>query len=87
MRACGTGLFFIAVLYAAEKRVLADAAAMDDMVQLQRNNESGGKRGDRRVSTINGQEGEEAQALWVLSCADDDAGIVSRLPGGLEERR
>lgn len=55
-------LVFIAVLCVAEKRVLADAAIMD--VQLQRNSESGGNRGDRRASTIDGQEEEEAQALW-----------------------
>ena len=67
----------------AEKRFLADAASMDNIVQLQRKTESGVKRDKKRASKMDWRE-EEAQAFWGMLDADDDAGIVSQSSGGLQ---
>ena len=77
-------LFCTAVLHAAEKRFLADAAITDNMVQLQRK-EKGEKKGTSRTGKVDGRrgkEGEEVQRLWGMLYADD-AGIVSRSSKGL----
>eukprot|EP00904_Undaria_pinnatifida_P002098 jgi/Undpi1/1188/HiC_scaffold_10.g04650.m1 len=61
------GMFFTAVLRVAEKCFLADAAITDDMVQLQRNNERGEKRGTSRTGKADGRRGKEedgVQRLW-----------------------
>ena len=59
-------MFFTAVLCGAEKRFLADAA-ITDMVQLQRNNERGEKKGTSRTGKADGRRGkeeDEVQRLW-----------------------
>ena len=74
---------FTAVLRVTEQRFLADAAIMGNMVRLQRKKEKGSRR---RASHRRGgkkKEEEEAQKFWGMLYADD-AGIVSRSPGGLE---
>ena len=77
-------MFFTAVLRVAEKRLLADAAIMDNMVQLQRK-EKGDKEGTPRTGEIDGRggKGEEGVQRWDMLYAED-AGIVSRSPKGLE---
>ena len=78
-------MIFTAVLRVAEKRFLADAAITDNMVQLQRK-EKGKKKGNSRTGKVDGrrgEEGEEAQRLWGMLCADG-AGNVSRSSEGLE---
>ena len=72
-------MFFTAVLRVAEKRFLADAAIMDNMVQLQRK-EKGEKKDTSRKGKVDrrrGKEGKEVQRLWGMLYAND-AGIVSR---------
>ena len=58
-------MFFTAVLRVAEKRFPADAAMMDDMVQLQRK-EKGEKKGTSRTGKVDGRRGKEGdvQRLW-----------------------
>ena len=72
-------IFFTAVLRVAEERSLADAAIMDNMVQLQPKKEKGEKNGTSQTGKIYGhggqEEQEEAQRLWGMLYADD-AGIV-----------
>ena len=78
--------FYTAVLRVAEKRFLADASITDNMVQLQRKKKKGEKKGTSRTGKIDGRrkKGEDVQRfLWVILHADD-AGIISRLPEGLE---
>ena len=77
----------------AEKQFLADAAIVDNMVQLQRKKEEGEKKGKPRSGNVDRRGGEEeeeeeeeedaALRLWRMLYADG-AGIVSRLSGGLE---
>ena len=69
----------------AEKRLTADAVIMDSMVQLKERRRVGEKkRGRVRAGRVEGQrKEEEAQTLWGM-LYDDDAGIVSRSPEGLE---
>ena len=60
-------MFFTAVLRVAEKRFLADAAAMDSMVQLQRKKEKREKKSKPRAAKVDGRgegEEEEAKRLW-----------------------
>lgn len=76
-------LFLTAVLHVAEKLVLAGAAVMDNMVQLQRSKENGGKRDKPRTGNVVGQEKEGAQMSWGTLYAGD-ACILSRSPGGLQ---
>ena len=72
------------VLLVAEKHIIADAAIMDSIVQLQRKEEKGETRGKTRVGNVDEQgKEEEAQMLRGMLNADD-AGIVWRSPGGLE---
>ena len=71
----------------ADKCFLADAAIMDNMMQLQRKEKVKGKKGKPRAGKVDGREGEgeeeeEAQRLWGMMYAYD-AGIVSRSPTGL----
>ena len=47
-------MFFTAVLSVAEKRFLADAAIMDNMVQLQRKKKKGEKKGTSRTGKVDG---------------------------------
>ena len=80
-------MFFTAVLRVAEKRFLADAAITDNMVQLQRNQDKGEKKGISRTGKVDrrrGKEEEEVQILWGMLYADD-ASIVSRSSEGLEK--
>ena len=70
-------MFFTAVLRVAEKRFLADAAIMDNMVQLQLKEKSE-KKGTSRTGKVDGRrgkKGEVVQRLWGMLYADD-AGIV-----------
>ena len=77
--------FLTAVLRVAEKRVTADAVIMDRMVQFQRKEKGGKKKGRARPGRVDGQrKKEEAQTLWRMLYADD-AGIVSRSTEGLEK--
>ena len=76
--------FSTAVLRVDEERFLADAAIMDSMVQLQP--KKGEKKGKPRAGKVDGRRKEEeeaAQELWGMLYADD-AGIISRSPGGLD---
>ena len=78
-------MFFTAVLRVAEKRLPADTAITDNMVQLQ-GKEKGEKEGTSRTGKVDGRrrkEGEEVQRLWGM-LNSDDAGIVSRSSQGLE---
>ena len=62
----------------AEKRFFADAAITDNIVQLQRKKEKGGKKGTPRTGKVDGRRGteeEEVQRLWGMLYADD-AGTV-----------
>ena len=71
-------MFFTAVLRVVEKRVLADAAVMDNMVQLERKKDKGEKKGNPRARKVHGREKEEeevTQELWGMLYADY-AGIV-----------
>ena len=52
---------FFKVLRMAEKRFLADAAITDSMVQLQRKNEKGEKKGTLRTGNVNGRKGGGAE--------------------------
>ena len=76
-------IFFTAVLRVlrvAEKRFITadDAIITDSMVQPQRKEKGGEKRGRARAGRVDGQRKEEAaQTLWGMLYADD-AGIVSR---------
>ena len=74
------------MLLVAEKRLTADAVIMDSMVQLKERRRVGEKkRGRVRAGRVEGQrKEEEAQTLWGM-LYDDDAGIVSRSPEGLEK--
>ena len=69
------------------ERFLADAAITDNMVQLQRKEEKGEKKGTSRTGKVDGRGGkeeeEEVQRLWGMLYVDD-AGIESRSSGGLE---
>ena len=80
-------MFITAVLRVAEKRFLADAAITDNMVQLQRKEEKGEKKGTSGTGKVDGRGGkeeeEEVQRLWGMLYADD-AGIASRSSEGLE---
>ena len=79
-------IFLTAAMRATEKRLLPDAAIMDNMAQLQREKEKGEKKGKPRAGKPDawgGKEEEEAQQLWCMLYADN-AGILSRSPGGLE---
>ena len=78
-------MFFTAVLRVAEKRILADAAITDNMVQLQRK-EKDEKKGTSRTGKVDGRRGKEGgkvQRVWGMLYADD-AGIVSRSSERLE---
>ena len=69
----------------AEKCFLADAAVMDNMVQLQRK-KKGEKKGTSRTGNVDGRRGkeeEDVQRWWGMLWADN-AGIVTGSPGGLE---
>ena len=72
-------MFFTAVLRVAEKRFFSGAAITDNMVQLQRKDENGEKKGTPRTGKVDGRGGKEkeVQRLWGMLFADD-AGIVSR---------
>ena len=73
-------MFSTAVLGMADLRFLADAAIIDDMVQLQRK-EEGEKKGTSRAGKIDGlgekEEENEVQRLCDMLC-DDIAHIVFR---------
>lgn len=68
-----------------EKRLIADAATMDTMTQLQRKKEKGEhKRREAQTGKVDvgrEEEEEEAQMLWGMLYADN-AGFGSRSPGG-----
>ena len=79
-------MLFMTELRVAEKRFLAHAAIMDNMVQLQRKKEKGEKKGTSRTGKVDGRRGKaekEVQRLWGMLYADD-AGIVLRSSEGLE---
>ena len=72
-------MFIAVVLHVAEKRFLADAVIMDNMVQLRRK-ETAENKGKPRAENIGGRGGkevEEAEEFWSMLYADD-AGIVPR---------
>ena len=63
---------FTAVLRVAEKYFLAGAAIMDNVVQLQRKEEKGGRTGKPRAGKVDrwgGQEEEELEARGVMGYA------------------
>ena len=75
------------MLRVAEKRFITadDAIITDSMVQPQREEKGGKKRGRARAGRDDGQRKEkETQTLWGMPYADD-AGIVSRSPEGLQK--
>ena len=51
-------MFFMAALCAADKRFLADAAIMDNMVQIQRKKEKGENNDKPRAGKVDGRGGE-----------------------------
>ena len=74
-------MFFTAVLLAAEKIFLPDAAIMGSMVQLQRRKETREEKGTSRTGKVDGLGGEGGgrgggAKLWGMLYGDD-AGIVS----------
>ena len=72
-------MLFTAVLRVAEKRVLADAAITDNMVQLQRKKEKGEKKGTSRSGRVDGRRGaeeEEVQRLLGMLYTDDRHNIA-----------
>ena len=68
----------------AEKYLIAGEVTVDSMVQLQRKEKWGKKRGEARAGRVDGQRNEEAQTWWGILYTDDE-GIVSRSPEGLEK--
>ena len=60
-------MFFTTVLRVAEKRFLADDAAItDNMVQLQRKKEKGEKKGTSRTGKVDGLRGKEKEYVQRL---------------------
>ena len=56
-------VFFTAVLRVAENRFLADAAIMENAVQLQRKKERAKKKGKRRAGKTNGRREEKEEEV------------------------